>query len=403
MSSATFMHVCFWASAAGVLYTYVLYPALIGLLARFRSRPTCTGDCPDLPVSVVLAAHNEEATIGRRVRELTTMLRALPVKGEIIVITDGCTDHTAEVARAVPDAPVHVVELPTNCGKAAALNEGYRIARGAVLILADARQTWAADAMLRLLENFSDPALGAVSGELVLESRPGVMAGVGLYWRFEKWLRRQESRIHSTVGVTGAISAVRRELFSCIPSGTILDDVYWPLCVAMKGYRVIHEQRAIAYDRLPERPCDEFRRKVRTLSANFQLVTRLPAALRPWRNPVWFQFISHKLGRLVVPWLLILMLLTSSLLPDTLYLAAFCAQVAFYLAGLIGMCSAKGSRLRIASAAGSFLVLNSAAWLGFWVWALGRSGRSWKKVAYTLPTGVPAPRLVPSPGTPGEG
>src|SRR4029079_13531611 len=133
------------------------------------------------------------------------------------------------------------------------------------------------------------------TGELILESNTGVSAGVGLYWRYERWLRKNEGRLNSTVGVTGAIAAVRRELFTPIPPGTILDDVYWPLCVAMKRHRVIHDPRALAYDRLPDRARDEFKRKVRTLTGNFQLFTRLPGALLPWKNPIWLQLISHKL------------------------------------------------------------------------------------------------------------
>src|SRR5215470_5324190 len=109
----------------------------------------------------------------------------------------------------------------------------------------------------------------------MLESALVVMAGGGLYWRFAKWLRQKESLIHSQVGVSGAIAAVRRELFRPIPHGTLLDDVYWPLQVAMQGYRVVHDDRARAFDRLPENPRDEFRRKVRTLAGNFQLARML--------------------------------------------------------------------------------------------------------------------------------
>src|SRR5438132_2819396 len=119
------------------------------------------------------------------------------------------------------------------------------------------------------------------------------------------------------VGATGAISALRRELFRPIPAGTIVDDVYWPLQVALQGFRVVLDPRALAYDRLPERTRDEFRRKVRTLSGNLQLVARLPETLLPWRNPVWFQFVSHKLLRLVVPWALLGLLATSALLPGS--------------------------------------------------------------------------------------
>jgi cellulose synthase/poly-beta-1,6-N-acetylglucosamine synthase-like glycosyltransferase len=145
---------------------------------------------------------------------------------------------------------VRVVKLPENVGKAAALSAGVAEARNDVVVVADARQTWAPDALARLLENFDDPEVGAVSGELHVESSPGVMAGVGLYWRFEKWMRRREGLVHSTVGVTGAIAAVRRGLFRPIPAGTILDDVYWPLVVAMQGYRVVFDGRARAFDRL---------------------------------------------------------------------------------------------------------------------------------------------------------
>src|SRR5262249_30005722 len=154
-------------------------------------------------------------------------------------------------------------------------------------------------------------------------------------------------------------SAVRRELFRPIPPGTVLDDVYWPLQVALQGYRVIHDRRALAYDRLPERAADEFRRKVRTLSGNFQLFTRLPAALLPWRNPVWFQLISHKLLRLVVPWALLGVFLTSLLLPGQFYRTLFWYQVIFYVVAVGGLANTTEARPRLLSAAGSFVVLNA--------------------------------------------
>ncbi len=213
-----------------------------------------------------------------------------------------------------------------------------------------------------------------------METAPGVLAGVGLYWRFEKWLRRQESRAWSTVGVTGAISAVRRELFRSVPAGTLLDDVYWPLQVALRGFRVLHDPRARARDRLPPRARDEFRRKVRTLTGNFQLINRLPAALLPWRNPVWFAYVSHKLCRLLVPWALLGLLATSWCSPGPFYQAAFVCQCLFYLAGLAALGTGLGSRL--STAAGSFLVLNAAAWIAFWAWVFGRAGRLWTKVSY---------------------
>jgi hypothetical protein len=187
------------------------------------------------------------------------------------------------------------------------------------------------------------------------------------------------------VGVSGSICAVRRELFRPIPRGVLLDDLYWPLQVVMQGRRVVHDERAIAYDRLPARPQDEFRRKVRTLSGNFQLATMLPQALLPWRNPIWAQFVSHKLLRLVVPWMLVVLLIASGLLDGPLYRTVFAVQVLFYGLAAVGLASRSGSRLRVAAVAGAFVVLNAAAWLAFWVWVSGRAGSAWSKVAYDAP------------------
>jgi cellulose synthase/poly-beta-1,6-N-acetylglucosamine synthase-like glycosyltransferase len=292
----------------------------------------------------LIAAHNEETAISRRLQELKAQIAAAGVPGEIIVVSDGSTDGTAALARSHGAADVHVVESEQRLGKAAALTTGCAEATGEILIFADARQTWAPDALRSLLQNFRDPAVGAVSGNLMLESSPGVPACVGLYWRYEKWLRAQESRLHSLTGVTGAISAVRRELFRPIPHGTLLDDVYWPLQVTMQHRRVVFDEQAVAYDRLPERADHEFRRKVRTLCGNLQLLTLCPAAFLPWRNPVWFQLISHKLLRLATPWALLLLLVGGFALPGPDYRACLALQIAVYLLGFLSMQNDKRHR-----------------------------------------------------------
>jgi glycosyltransferase involved in cell wall biosynthesis len=397
----SWLEALFWLSAACVLYTYVGYPLILAVAARlWPARSISALSLPDLPVSVVLAAHNEESRIGARIRELVGLVAARPAGGELIVVSDGSTDRTVEKARAAASEaepatagriPVRVLVQEPKLGKAMALNLAHAVVAHRVLVFADARQSWAPDALERLVAAFANPAVGAVSGDLVVESAPGVMAGVGLYWRFEKWLRRTESRFDSMVSVTGCIAAVRRELFPAIPPGTILDDVFWPLAVAMGGHRVIHDEHARAYDRLPEKARDEFRRKVRTLAGNFQLMALMPAALLPWRNRLWWQFVSHRALRLVIPWALLAMLVASAAADGAFYRAALWCQVVFYAVGLAGTCQPVGSRVRLASSIASFLVLNAAAWVAFWVWASGRSSRSWSSVEYVLPApGQPA-------------
>lgn len=378
------MQTLFWICAGCVLYTYLGYPLLLALINKLHKRPIQRAP-HKASVSIILAAHNEEQAITRRLQEFTTMLDRDHLEGEIIVVSDGSTDGTADQVRSYADPRVRLVEQPQRAGKAAALNAGSAAAQNEILVFADMRQTWAADAIVQLLQNFADPAVGAVSGELQIESAPGVLAGVGLYWRFEKWLRRKESEVHSCVGVTGAISAVRRNLYQPLPHGVILDDVCWPLQVAMQRYRVVFDSHAQAFDRLPPRSRDELRRKVRTLAGNFQLMMHLPAALLPGRNPLWFQFVSHKLMRLAVPWALLTMLVISAVEPAPIFRAAFRLQCGVYGISLLGLLSPVALRSRIASAGASFLVLNTAAWLAFWVWISGRAERSWLKVQYKQP------------------
>ena len=382
----------FWTCVSCVAYPYVVYPLVLAAVTRLRGRPIRIASGVRPSVSVILVARNEASAIGRRVREFASLITASGLRGEIIVVSDGSTDDTALTARAIEVEIARVLELTTNVGKAAALSAGCAEAWHDVLVLADSRQTWAPDALVRLLENFNDPSVGGAGGDLVVEEAPGVMAGVGLYWRYEKWLRRTESRLHSSVGLTGAICSVRRELFRTIPPGTILDDVYWPLRVVMQGYRVVHDDRARAYDRLPDRARDEFRRKVRTLSGNLQLIARLPSLLIPWRNPIWWQFVSHKLARLVVPWALLGALALAATLGGPLYRSLLLVQVTCYLVGLAGVVGL-GTRSRAVSAASSFLVLNAAAWIAFWVWVSGRSARSWGKVAYKVPVACPREKV----------
>ena len=370
----------FWICVVLVLYPYALYPLWLALLRRVCPRPVHRASGVRLSVSFVVAAYNEEENIETRLRELLELLDRSGLTGEILVVSDGSTDDTARIVRQVGGANIHLLELSERVGKAAALSYAAAHAHHDILVFADVRQRWAPDALQRLLENFADPSVGAVSGDLVVETAPGTLAGVGLYWQYEKWLRRQESAIGSQVGVTGAIAACRRSCFRAIPDGTLLDDVYWPLQVAMQGYRVIHDSRAIAYDRLPPRPKDEFRRKVRTLAGNFQLAARLPSALLPWRNPVWFAFVSHKLARLIVPWALIGLLLCSWQSEGWFYQFALILQLLGYTLGVISLLG--WSSHRLVSAAGSFVLLNAAAWVAFWVYFSGRASSSWKKVPY---------------------
>ncbi len=379
--SAPFQEILFWSLVTCVLYTYVIYPIIIALAARLRPRPIHRTRYEN-PVSIIIAAYNEESHLERRIKELLSLSATADVKCEILIATDGSTDRTNDIVLSYKDQNVQLIHSPDNQGKSAALNAAVARAGHDVIIFADARQHWDAQTIPNILENFADRSVGAVSGDLVIESSPGTIAGVGIYWRFEKWLRRRESEFHSMVSVSGSIAAVRRNLFTSIPNGCLLDDVCWPLSVAMQGFRVIHDDRAKAYDRLPDNTADEFKRKVRTLSGNFQLVRLCPQSLNPARNPVFIQFLSHKILRLVVPWALLALLALSCILEHPIYRIAFFSQLAFYAIAVLGLTRFTSTRVKLASAAASFLILNTAAAVALCTFLTGRSGQSWKKVSY---------------------
>jgi len=329
----------FWASIITVAYVYVGYPVLLAIWSALGSRPVRKQrslPCASWPsVSVIVAARNEARRLPARVRNLLEQDYPGPV--EIIVVSDGSTDGTRSAVAPYRQS-LRLIELPQG-GKPTAVNAGVQAATGDILVFADARQRFATDAIRHLVANFSDPVVGGVTGELVLET-PGdaddstISEGVGLYWHYEKWLRRHESRVASTLGATGAIYALRRSLWRPLPAETLLDDVLAPMRVVLAGYRMVFDDEAKAFDRPEADSATESRRKTRTLAGNYQILTLEPRLLVPFGNPVWGQYVSHKLGRLVVPWALIVTLITSALLASQSWIFAVALMLQLGLYGL---------------------------------------------------------------------
>lgn len=368
------MKVIFWASVATAIYAYVIYPLIMWALAALRGRPSAKGPI-EPSVSVVLACYNEEWRIRDRIENL--LASSYPKeKLEVIVVSDGSTDRTAEMARSA-SGRVRVFSYKERRGKAFALNLGVRRARGQIIIFADARQRFDPSAISELVANFADPEVGAVSGELILKSGgPPLGEGIGLYWRYEKWIRRNEGNFDSVIGATGAIYAIRRELWRELPEGTILDDVYTPMQIALAGWRVIFEPGAIAYD--VAEPGREFYRKVRTLAGNYQLCLIMPRLLMP--NRLFFQFWSHKLSRLIVPILLPITFAANMAIiasePEPFYQLSMIAQVFFY--GAVALGRLTGGRPRLAGLAYSFSMMQLAALVGMFYFILRRRD-VWKR------------------------
>jgi cellulose synthase/poly-beta-1,6-N-acetylglucosamine synthase-like glycosyltransferase len=313
-------------------------------------------------VSIVLAVRNEAKHLTAKLRNLS----ALNYPGnrlEVIVVSDGSTDGTNRILESWENSRRQAIFLPEHCGKATALNHGIAKANGEIVVFTDARQTIAPDGFKNLLANFADPSVGCVSGELMIAENPNALTaeGVGVYWRLEKNIRYWEGLVGSSVGATGAFYAVRNHLLSPLPKETILDDVYIPLQVVRQGQRVVFERLALASDDFVPSPKQEFRRKVRTLVGNYQLLQ-----LAPWvvtrSNPVRFQFVCHKLLRLVVPFALLGLLVSTVWLRKGIYECALGLQIVFYvLASLSALRGQLGIISRLSRISLAFIVLNTAA------------------------------------------
>ncbi|KAF0170108.1 MAG: Glycosyl transferase family 2 [Limisphaerales bacterium] len=330
----------FWFSFAALAYTFLGYPLLIGALAKAAGMPVKKSSPANPPaVSVVLVAFNEEERIVPRVANL--LAANYPAdKLEVLVVTDGSTDGTVAKLRALADPRVRVLAREQRSGKSACLNAAIPQACGEIVVLCDARQRFAPHTIPELVANFSDPDLGAVSGSLEIDpAATGVGGGVDLYWRLEKFIRASEGRFSSTIGATGAVYALRRELFQPIPDDTLLDDVVIPLQIAVNhGKRITFDPTAPAYDPQTTDPAKEKRRKMRTLAGNFQMLAHHPGWLLPWRTGLWWQLLSHKYSRIVAPVFMVTMFASNAALAGApLYREIFCAHVAFYALALLGL------------------------------------------------------------------
>jgi cellulose synthase/poly-beta-1,6-N-acetylglucosamine synthase-like glycosyltransferase len=374
------MKALFFISTAVIVYAYILYPMIIVFWARFFPR-RIEKRYRHVPVSVVIAARNEEANISARIENLLAQEYPHALL-EVVVVSDGSTDRTAELARLFANRGVNVIECSSALGKAAALNIGVASASHGVVVFADARQRFSPNAIAELVSVFHDETVGAVSGELILVSGPDpgeVHEGVGLYWRYEKLIRRSESAVASVVGATGSIYAVRKRLYTPLEPHTLLDDFLVPMRIVLAGYRVIFIRAARAFDLSSQTARREFSRKVRTLAGNFQAVSLEPRLLSA-ANPVLFQFVSHKLMRLVVPYCCLAAWVTSALLPGPLYAAAFALQTLFYCLGILNLTPLRTSPIaKLFRISWTFIVLNAAAVMGLWVFLSRQERMVWRK------------------------
>ena len=372
----------FWLSILGVAYICVGYPLLVFALSRLRPLKTIK-QANSQPLSVVIIGYNESARLPNKIASVFASDDAHLIR-EVLVASDGSTDDTAAAIASLNDPRVKLIEFAERRGKPSVLNDVIPQCLSEIVVLSDARQELDRRAIAELAANFADPQVGVVSGELVFRAEENTTTashGVGVYWRYEKFIRKSEGRFRSVPGATGALYALRRELFRPIAPQTILDDVVIPMQAVTAGYRCVFESSAIAFDRPSDSTTKESIRKRRTIAGAAQLIVNHPGWLLPWRNPIWFEFVSHKLARLFSPLLLATAAVANlQLASHPVYSVLLMWHVTFYGSAAAGwMFQRAGHRSRLFGAPLMFVSLNATTVAALWDALRGRFRATWHR------------------------
>jgi len=370
------MKALFWTLLFLIFYCYFGYPILISLLSRYRARAVRKSAI--LPsVSIVIAAHNEADVLQAKLASLAA-LDYPPEKIEILIGSDASSDQTNAILQRYQDPRLRRFIYSERQGKMSIVNALVREANNEIIFFNDARQRIEPKALQNIVANFADPTVGCVSGELVfISAETGTAQGVNLYWTYEKFIRNQEARLHSMLGATGAIYAIRRRLYVPAPTNVVLDDMFTPFKIIQQGYRAIFDGTAIAYDRAAPHADEEYRRKARTLYGNYQIFLLFADLFNPFRSPIAIQLFSHKLLRVLVPFFMLALLPVNFMLSNGGFYNAFLwLQIFFYAAALTGAFKPSSKLCYVPYV---FCLLNFAALAGFWRFIGTKQEITWQK------------------------
>jgi cellulose synthase/poly-beta-1,6-N-acetylglucosamine synthase-like glycosyltransferase len=290
----------FWISVGGILYTYFGYPLLIFLLAKLMHKPE-TYQPYQPPVTLLIAAYNEEMVIADKIRNSLAIDYPKDLF-QVIIVADGSTDKTPEIAKGFADQGVELLYKPERRGKMAAINRAMPHARGDIIVFSDANNYYEADTIRNLIRPFGNPEVGATTGAKVIDQGDGSLgASEGLYWKYESFIKKQESQLGCCTSAAAEVLAIRKNLYSSPPNNVINDDFYIAMQIVRSGYRLVYVPEAKSIEQVSLTAEDEITRRTRIVAGRFQAIAMAKQIL-PFKRPllVW-QIFSHKFLRPLVP------------------------------------------------------------------------------------------------------
>lgn len=377
----------FFISATLLLYNYLLYPAGVIPIAKWRRsrrRGDLPGiDCGSLPsVTLVIAAYNEERVIDAKIRN-SLALDYPKDRLRVLVVSDGSTDSTPENARRYQDQGVYVLHARPRLGKTAALNRAVAAATTELVVFSDANNMFETNALRELTMHFADPEVGGVCGLKQIYRAPDRESSQGdsLYWKYESAIKEAESNLGSITTADGEIFAIRRALYDPMDESVINDDTEITFLLVKKGYRLLYERHAISFEHASIRIEDDSHVKVRMVAGGFQTIARHWTFLLPPRTWFAFAFLSHKALRWLAPEFMILIAASSLwLVRQPFFLAMVTLQAVFYLLAIAGWFGREQQRRPAATYVPFyFCAMNLAALLGLWRFLTGTQSTRWRK------------------------
>lgn len=383
----------FWSALALVLYTYAGYPLLVWLLSRLQSRWATNqlleqgkvSNSNSLPVvSIVIAAYREESVILDRLNNLAK-LDYPSDKLEILIGCDGNLDLTGELVTSYNDERIRLIQFEQRRGKASVLNDCVPQAKGQIIVFSDANTQMDPQCIKQLAKHFQNETVGCVCGQLILEDQATGKNVDGLYWRYENFLKHCETKLGAVLGVNGALYALRKKLYTAIPSETINDDFLIGMRVHLAGRQIIYDASAFATEETAPSVQAEFQRRTRIGTGAFQSLKQLKGLLNPKYGYVAFAFWSHKLLRWLCPVFMTIALLANlCLLNNPIYQMTLIAQALFYTSALAGMHFVNGGRyLKLCRVPGMFVQMNLALAIGLYRHFFTLQNGTWERAERT--------------------
>lgn len=365
-------------------YVYIGFPILLMLWSKFQTKtykPKNMGE-PFPKVSIVISAYNEEKYIEEKINNALG-LNYPDDRYEVIVISDGSSDKTVEIAQSFNAKNYLFIDQVERKGKTSALNIALSHINGEIVVYTDANVFIENDALLNLLEPFYQQDIGAVSSRVELRALDsGEPLGESAYMKYERYLQKRESAIYSMIGIDGGLFAVRRELVPKIPENIVLDDFFIVSNVLSKKYRILYQENALAFESVPASVSQEFRRKSRIAAGGFQVLKYLDYLRHPLSfKRIFFFFISHKLLRWLTPFFMIMALFSNSfLLDEPGYKLLFLAQTVFYALAVTGYLFMKTRNILIIYVPYYFVMMNIAFLVGFFKNLFREQKVTWNRV-----------------------